>query len=117
MSGAVAANVEAIFQKKLATLYALAKRLALECVQEAQQRQLGGNEFWNNETKTAVRTLFGDAFQDDVAVGFFLAHFIEYGIYLELANDRQNAILVPMIEKYALLYKLGAQEIFGAAVG
>ena len=107
-------TINAIFERKKAALFAESKRLAEAALQEMQTEQ-AGNEFWDNQTKQALLRLFSDAFQDNDSVGFFLAHGVEYGIYLELANDRQNAILVPKIEKYALLLKLFAQELFGSA--
>lgn len=110
----IGAATEAIFQRKIAALYAESKRLSAEAVDEMQQKQ-EGNQFWNNQTRQALLRLFGDAFLDKDAVGFFLAHGVEYGVYLELANNRQNAILVPTIGKYALKLKLFAQELFGAA--
>lgn len=109
-SGAIAE----IFRRKKAALFAESKRLAEEALQEMKTEQ-AGNEFWDNQTKQALLRLFSDAFQEDDAVGFFLAHGVEYGIYLELANDRQNAILVPKITKYALKLKLFALELYGGA--
>lgn len=110
----VGSNVASIFDIKVAKLFAYAKLLAEEMAQEGFTRQ-AGNEFWDNETEQAWKELFADAFMDNDSVGFFYAHKKDYGVFLELANDRQNAILVPMIEKYALKFKLYAQELFGAS--
>lgn len=110
----VGSTVKDIFDRRVAALYAEAQRLAAEALAELQDQQRD-NQFWNNETFQALQRLFADAFQDDDAVGFFLAHGVEYGVYLELANNRQNEALRPMIEKYALKFKLFAQELFGSA--
>lgn len=110
----VGANVASIYERKVAALYAEAKRLAEEALQEMQTEQ-ANNEFWDNQTRQAMLQLFSDAFLDADSVGFFLAHGVEYGVYLELANDRQNAILVPTIDRFALKFKLFAQELFGAS--
>ena len=67
---------------------------------------------WDNETKQALQRLFSDSFMEDDSVGFFLAHGVEYGVYLELANDRKHELLRPTAEKYALRFKLYAQELF-----
>ena len=103
-----------IFDRKKAALFAYAKQLAEESLAELQDQQKD-NAFWNNETFQALQRLFSDAFMEDDAVGFFLAHGVEYGVYLELANDRQNEALRPMIEKYSLKFKLFAQELYGAS--
>jgi hypothetical protein len=110
----VGSKIDSFFDRKIAALYAEAQRLAAEALAELQGQQRD-NQFWNNETFQALQRLFADAFQDDDAVGFFLAHGVEYGVYLELANNRQNEALRPMIEKYALKFKLFAQELFGSA--
>ena len=107
-------SLKAVFDRRVAALYAYANQLAEEALQEMQTEQ-AGNEYWNNETRQALLRLFSDAFMEDDAVGFFLAHGVEYGVWLELANDRQNEILRPKAEKYALKLKLFAQELFGAA--
>lgn len=106
--------LDAIFERKKAALFAYAQLLSVEALTELQDRQKD-NAFWNNETFQALQRLFSDAFMEDDAVGFFLAHGVEYGIYLELANDRQNEALRPMAEKYALKFKLFAQELYGGA--
>jgi hypothetical protein len=100
-----------IFDRKKAALYAESQRLADEALKELQDSQRD-NAYWNNETKQALQRLFSDAFMDDDAVGFFLAHGVEYGIYLELANDRKHEALRPMAEKYALKLKLFAEGLY-----
>jgi len=110
----IGSNVAAIIERKKVALFAESKRLAEEALQEMKTEQ-ANNEFWDNQTKQALLRLFSDAFMEKDSIGFFLAHGVEYGIYLELANDRQNAILVPKIEKYALKLKLFAEELFGGA--
>jgi len=112
----VSSNLVNIVDRKIAALKAEADRLAAEALNEMQTEQ-AGNEFWNNETKQALLRLFSDSFQDADSVGFLVAHGVEYGVFLELANDRQNAILAPTIDKYALKFKLFAQELFGSAIG
>lgn len=108
------ANLNAIFDRKIASLHAYAKVLAEEALQEMQTEQ-AGNEYWNNETRQALQRLFSDSFLKEDSVGFFLAHGVEYGVFLELANDRQNEILRPKAEKFALKFKLFAQDLFGKA--
>lgn len=110
----IGVNLTAIFDRKVAALHAEAKRLADEALQEMQTEQ-AGNEYWDNQTSQALLRLFSDAFQAEDSVGFFLAHGVEYGVYLELANNRQNEILRPKAEKYALKFKLFAQELFGVS--
>ena len=108
-------RLKVIYDKKVASLYAEAGRLAAEALQEMQALPFTGTNPWNNETKQAMQRLFSDSFMEDDSIGFFLAHGVEYGVYLELANDRQNEVLRPTAEKYALKFKLFAQELYGAS--
>lgn len=106
--------IENIYRRKVAALYAESKRLAQQAVQELQSNQ-ANNAYWNNQTYQALERIFADAFQDADAVGFFVAHGVEYGVWLEIANDRQHEALRPIVEKYGLILKLFAQELFGSA--
>jgi hypothetical protein len=66
--------------------------------QPAQQGAVG--KYWTNRTSDARNRVFSEVINKADAVGFFMAHGIDYGVYLELANDRQNEALRPLIEKY-----------------
>jgi hypothetical protein len=78
-------------------------------VQPSQQGRTG--RFWTNQTSDAANRVFGEAFATEKAVGFFLAHGVEYGIYLELANNRQNEALRPLIEIYGNQYIMAVEEV------
>jgi hypothetical protein len=67
--------------------------------------------FWKNDTSDAVSRVFGETFSDGESVGFFLAHGVQYGIYLELANNRQNEALRPLVEIYGNQYIVFIREI------
>lgn len=56
------------------------------------------NSFWTDRTRTAHNTVFSNAIKEPDEFGFFLAHAVEYGIYLELANDRKHEALRPTVE-------------------
>lgn len=61
-----------------------------------------GNVFWDNQTNQAKDRMFSGAFREedieDEVIGWFLSHGVLYGIYLELANDRQNESIKPIID-------------------
>jgi len=66
--------------------------------QPAEQGAIG--KYWTNRTSDARNRVFSEVIDTATAVGFLMAHGIDYGRYLELANDRQNEALRPLIEKY-----------------
>jgi hypothetical protein len=78
-------------------------------VQPGQQGKTG--RFWTNQTGQTAARVFGEVFTDDKSVGFFMAHGVEWGIYLEKANNRQNESLRPMIEIYGNSYIIAVREL------
>ena len=70
-----------------------------------------GNVFWENQTDDALKRMFSKAFITNHEVGWFLSHGVEYGIYLELANDRQNEAIKPIIEILAPQFFRDARNI------
>lgn len=78
--------------------------------EEVQYSSVGGR-YWTNRTGDAAARVFGEVFFSDKAVGFFMAHGVEYGIYLELANNRQNEALRPLVEIYGNQYIMAVEEV------
>lgn len=60
---------------------------------------------WQNHTGDARRRLKGDALPVENGFKLRLAHGVEYGIWLEVANERRFAIIEPTIRK------VGSSEI------
>jgi hypothetical protein len=87
-------NIGDIYKRRAAQLYALSLFYAAKALNDLRTKQ-AQNKYWENQTFTAVDTVFSNAFRDDNAIGWFIAHAIEYGVYLELANDGQNQALRP----------------------
>lgn len=46
-------------------------------------------------------------------MGWFAAHGVDYGLYLELANDKRNAALLPTIKRFAGRYLGDVKRIYG----
>jgi hypothetical protein len=44
--------------------------------------------------------VFSNAFKDDNIIGWYIAHGVEYGVYLELANDGAHQALRPIVEEF-----------------
>jgi hypothetical protein len=123
----VSRNLDAIYARKRAALFALCIDYAARILQEFREQQVVGpgggswidryngqgvGRYWNNQTETAAREVFADAFIDGDDLGFFIAHMVEYGVYLEMANDRRHEALRPLIEKYYPLFRKDAEAIY-----
>lgn len=104
-----------VFRRRKAAAFALCLYYAAQALQMFQKKQLIGQlngTYWINRTEIAARTVFSDAYEEPEAVGWFLAHMQEYGIYLELANDRQNEAIRPIIEELYPKFKKDLRKIY-----
>ena len=100
-----------IYGIKAVKLYALSLSYAGKAINMFRSFQ-SGNVFWDNQTDDAMKRMFSKAFIDQSEVGWFLSHGVEYGIYLELANDRQNEAIKPIIEILAPQFFRDAKELY-----
>jgi hypothetical protein len=72
------------------------------------------NAPWKDHSHDARRGLRGDAFyRPGVDMGIILAHTVEYGKYLETANNSRFAILKPTVEKFMSDIKVDLLKEFG----
>lgn len=106
-------NINEIFEKRKATLFALCQFYAAKAVNVFNTAQ-GDDFFWNNQTFQAKDSVFAEAVQETDFIGFFIAHGKDYGVYLELANDRQNESLRPIINAMWPDFIKDVKKIYGA---
>lgn len=97
---ALKGNIRRIYETRIAQLYALALFYSAKALNDFRSKQ-AQDTYWNNQTFTAMDTVFSNAFRDANEVGWFIAHAVEYGPYLELANDGQNQALRPTLILFA----------------
>lgn len=95
---AVKNNIKRIYNRKRVETIALCQEYASEALQIFQSTQTA-DVWWNNQTFTAMNTVFSGVISEKDVTGWFLAHAVEYGIYLELANDRKHEALRPIVMK------------------
>ena len=103
---AVKTNIAAIYKERKAKLYALALSYAGQAINKARSEKE-----WTDRTSQAKDRMFAEAFIDGSDIGFFLSHGVDYGLYLELANDRRYEIIRPVIEELAPKFYEDAQKI------
>lgn len=104
-----------IFDERRVKLAAYANTTAGEALKDMQEYQNGEGKAWNNDTYQAFLGLFSGPIIEEDAIGFFVAHMMDYGVFLELANDRQNEILRPTAEKWAKDLLDYAKELYGVS--
>lgn len=105
-------NIHSIYNRRRAALFALALRYAGLALQFFRQQQATG-KYWENQTNTAMNAMFSDAFISGDVVGWFMAHGVQYGVYLETANDRQNEAIRPVLAMFSPRFIRDARKLFG----
>lgn len=116
-SRTVSTKLLGIMAGREANIKARAHAYLGQMLAEFRSRQPSGQgvagEFWNNQTSEAANAVFGEVFQTKTEIGFFIAHGVKYGIYLELANDRKNQMLAPLIEEFGVKFIASVQKMMG----
>lgn len=104
-------NINAIHTRKIIASIALCRyysALALETFRRFQRF----NSFWNNQTGAAYNQVFSSNIAEDREIGFFIAHQVQYGIYLELANDRKHEALWPIIRDLDSEFEIALRSLW-----
>src|SRR5690606_40915510 len=86
----VIANLDRWVDRKQAAMVALARRWSVDL--EGQMRDTAP---WTDRTGAARAGLFSDVRVGPDELSIILAHGVDYGVYLELANNGKYAILWP----------------------
>jgi hypothetical protein len=92
----VLGNLKRWEQQKKAGCTGVAKVTAANMQNYARERAP-----WINITGNARAGLHGGSFWDNFFLYSYIAHAVEYGVYLELANDGNYAILEESRDKFA----------------
>ncbi len=103
-------NISLAFQQKKIKLFALSLSYAGQAINRFRSFQ-DTDIFWDNQTNQAKDRMFSVAFVEKETIGWFLSHGVSYGIYLELANDRQNEAIKPIIDILAPQFFRDARSI------
>ena len=94
--GKVKVNIRNLLGRKYDVALALCNRyaqLAQKTARDRQGKEQGKGQFWTNRTSMAVKSMFGFVIDDSKHVGWGVAHRMDYGKWLEFANNRKHAML------------------------
>ena len=109
-------DIRSIYQRKEAAVLAETINFAAIILNYFQSVQLTGTntqgKFWFNRTEAAARQVFMTPFKSGSTIGIRIAHGVEYGKYLELANDRQNEAIRPLIRRFFTRYHAAIKKIY-----
>jgi len=108
-------TVSEIFVRRKAAVYALCLAYAGYAIRRFRARQPAvpnsAGRYWVNRTAQAAERMNTRAFKRGNVLGFRMSHGVEYGVYLELANNRRNQAIEPIVmafgeQFYKALYGL-----------
>jgi hypothetical protein len=89
-------------------------KLTLSHYAQKMEQYAKENAPWEDRTGDARRGLRGEAFyHPGVDMGVVLAHTVEYGQYLETANNSKDAILKPTVDHFMPDVKTDLAREFG----
>lgn len=97
-------NLEQIPERTSAALYAYGRTAAASLQGEAQR-----NRPWTDRTAQARQRIKGYCVKTDTGIRIYLAHGVDYGVYLEFANEKKYAVIYPTLRRKG-------PEIIAAAV-
>jgi len=109
-------GIYVIYQKRKLMIEAICRQFAAMALNKflaEQPNEQLKKGFWTNRTLTARNTVFAGTEAEDLFVGFFLAHGVEYGIKLEIGNDRRFEALRPIIYSFYDQFVSVLNEVFG----
>ena len=111
---AVKKKIGLSFDRRKAAVFALCRFYAARVLIYFQEKQLGSKngEWWDNQTFQAAHRVFADAFESGNVVGWFIAHGVDYGVWLTVANDRAHDALTPIIKKFLPEFQADLKKIY-----
>lgn len=109
-------NIVELYKRRKAAVYAICLKwgaVMLEYFHRQQPPSPGEKGlFWTSRTAYAAATFFYYVLQSNDYVALRVAHLAQYGIYLELANDRKHEAIRPLIKRYAGRCLKEIQELY-----
>lgn len=109
-------KIRDIFGKRTISLYSLSLYYAGLAIRYFRQVQPAvpnsAGAFWHNRTAQAAARMFTNAELTKQFVSWFMAHGVEYGVYLELANDRKHEAIRKIIQRFAGRYFNDVRKLY-----
>lgn len=121
---AVKGNIKEIYARRVTAVYALCLHYAAMAIEYFLSQQPASPEaqgaYWHNRTAQAAARMFARGFREDLneedaILGWFMAHGVQYGTYLELANNRAHESIRPIVQRFAGRFFEDVKKIYGEA--
>ena len=114
-------RIAQIFSDRATEVFLLANTYSKACLDEFQSEQKTGagiiGKYWHNRTAHASDRMFAEPMEEGLTMGWFMAHTMYYGVYLELCNNRDHEAIRPLVEKWGALFIAKVRELYGDMAG
>jgi hypothetical protein len=114
--GRIQARIRDIYGAKAVAAQAICRKYATDTVKNVRVKQglkQGEGYYWTNRLSDAIKGIEGFVDSDSDWVGWGLMHTMEYGRWLELANNRKHAVLEPTVRALAPFFMDDIRKIYG----
>lgn len=112
----VKAKIKNIYKRREAAVFALSLQYAGMAINYFRRVQPpvpnATGKFWTNRTGDAAARMFTNAEVEGNVVSWFMAQGVQYGVYLELANDGLHEAIRPIINRYVGRYLIDLGKIY-----
>ena len=113
----VVSNINGIYERRKAAVYALCVEYAAMAIQYfwsvQPPKQNTQGQFWYNRSGQASARMKHGAYIENNIIAWFLGHGVQYGVYLELANDARHQSIRPIIQRFAGRFWRDLQKLYG----
>lgn len=100
-----------LYVSKLNQMNALCKYYAGLSLQRFRQKQKQ-NAFWTNQTGSLFNNAFSDSEITREFIGFYLSLTEDYGLYVELANNRKHEAVRPTVMAFYSRFMRDVEKIY-----
>lgn len=104
-------NIKTSYVRKMNQMNALCRYYAGLALQRFRQKQKQ-NAFWKNQTGSLFNSAFSDVEITNQFISFFLALKEDYGVYVELANDRKHEAVRPTVMAFYSRFMRDVEKIY-----
>lgn len=104
-------SVKGLYLRKKNAMNALCLQYAGYALQRFRQKQKQ-NAFWHNQTGNLLNDAFSGSDITQEFIGFYLALYEDYGVYVELANNRKHEAVRPTVMAFYSRFMRDVEKIY-----
>jgi len=104
-------SINGLYLRKKNAMNALCLQYAGMALQRFRQKQKQ-NAFWTNQTGSLFNNAFSGSDITQEFIGFYLSLMEDYGLYVELANNRKHEAVRPTVMAFYSRFMRDVEKIY-----